>query len=392
MSAWWIVLLKEVRENLRDRRAVASSLVYGPLVGPVLFAILLSVMISQRQTATEGIIELPVIGAENAPAMVNYLASQGVVILPPPDDPAAAVRERKHHLVLSIPAEFGDAWRNNEPARVDLIHDQSQQIPLTTVQRVEMLLQRYAFTIGQLRLKVRGIAPETSIPMVVSRSDISTLQSRSALLLAMLPYFLILAAFVGGMYLAIDSTAGERERQSLEPLLLTAAPRGQLFWGKWLATSLFSAASLTVCVLAFAVSIRFIPTAGLGIDLRLSPAAVLLILLTVLPVALLASGAQLLVASFAKTFREAQSYLQLLILIPAIPSVFMAINPVNMSLLLSSVPLMSQSMLIGVIARGDALSVAGMALAALTTGGTGAIFASIAIRLFRRESFALGGL
>lgn len=392
MSAWWIVLLKEVRENLRDRRAVASSLVYGPLVGPVLFAILLSVMISQRQIANEGIIELPVIGAENAPALVNYLASQGVVILPPPEDPAAAVRERRHHVVLSIPAEFGDAWRNNEPARVDLIHDQSQQIPLTTVQRVEMLLQRYAFTIGQLRLKVRGISPETSIPMVVSRSDISTLQGRSALLLAMLPYFLILAAFVGGMYLAIDSTAGERERQSLEPLLLTAAPRGQLFWGKWLATSLFSAASLTVCVLAFAVSIRFIPTAGLGIDLRLSPSAVLLILFTVLPVALLASGAQLLVASFAKTFREAQSYLQLLILIPAIPSVFMAINPVNMSLLLASVPLMSQSMLIGVIARGDALSVTAMALAALTTGCTGAIFASIAIRLFRRESFALGGL
>lgn len=390
MSAWWTVLCKEIIENLRDRRAMASALLYGPLVGPVLFATMLTLILGQQRQAAEKPLELPVAGAEHAPELLRWLRAQGVQVLDAPADPEQAIREQRHDVLLSIPDSYPQAWREGEPARVDLLMDGSRQAAQTQVARADALLQRYARQTGLLRLQVRGIAPQLSAPVIVAHRDLSTPQSRSVLLLSMLPYFLILSAFIGGMYLAIDCTAGERERQSLEPLLMTAAPRDQLLWGKWLATASFAGASLLICVLAFAVSMRMVPTAGLGIDLRLPLSAVALIALLVLPVALLASGVQLLVASFAKSFREAQTYLQFLILVPAVPSVIVAINPVKLEAWMAAVPLLSQSLLITAVARGEVPPALTVLLSLFTTGAAGALFTAVAVRLFRREAFALG--
>lgn len=385
------VFLKEVRENLRDRRALSSALLYGPLLGPILFAVLITFILSQQQARAEKPLSLPVVGAEYAPQLVQALSIRGIEIQPAPEDPEEAIRRQEEDVILRIPADYPAQWRAGLPARVDLLFDASRQPAQIAVGRTREALALYAAEAGSQRLLLRGISPAVASPVAIVNQDLSTPQSRAALMMAMLPYFLVLSAFVGGMYLAIDTTSGERERGSLEPLLLTPTSRGHILWGKMSATALFAAASLLICVVAFAISMRFIPTAGLGLSLKLPLGTVLQMAVVVLPLALLAATAQTIVASFAKSFREAQTYLQFLVLIPAIPSILLAINPVKPDPWMSWVPLFSQTVQINLLARGESPGMTAIAGAALLTLLAALLLGQLAVRLFSREQTALGG-
>jgi sodium transport system permease protein len=183
----------------------------------------------------------------------------------------------------------------------------------------------------------------------------------------MLPYFLILSAFVGGLWLAIDSTAGERERSSLEPLLVNPVPRGQILAGKVLATTAFSLGSLSLSLVAFAVAGHFLPTGALALSLRLEPAVVGGILPIMVPLVLLLVVAQILVTSFASSAREAQTYLSLLQLLLVIPSVVLSILPLKPQLWMYAVPLLGQQLSIVQLLRGEALSASTTGLCAGVT-------------------------
>jgi sodium transport system permease protein len=391
MSAWFTVFSKEVRENARDRRTLASALLYGPLIGPVLFALLIGFVMTQQRDKAEAVLELPVIGAEHAPNLVAYLRQQGVSIKTAPTDPRTAVRTQAEDVVLRIPAAYPEHWRSGEAAPVELYYDASRQHTLTTINRVRGLLQNFGATVAALRLQARGISPGIATPLAVVERDVSTVQSRTGTLMAMLPYFLILSAFVGGMYLAIDTTSGERERQSLEPLLITPVSRAQIVVGKVLATTAYASVSLLMCVLAFVLSIALIPAELIGAALSLSVLSAAKILLIVLPIALLAAAAQTVVAAMARTFREAQTYLQFLILIPAIPSLVFVLNPLKPTLWMYWTPLFGQSALINDLVRGEAVSVAAATGSVAMTVLLALLFVAIAVRQYRSERLAISG-
>ena len=390
MSAPWLtVFKKEVLENARDRRTLANALLYGPLFGPVLFAAILGFVATKESREWEKPLELPVIGREHAPNLVQYLEQQGVQIKPAPDNPEGAVRERESDAVLRLTAEFPEAWASGRPAPLELLFDSSRQETQKTAARAEKLLQQYSQRTGLLRLQLRGISPDVLQPLSVQRRDLATPQSRAAMILAVLPYFLILSAFMGGMYLAIDTTTGERERQSLEPLLANPVSREQIMLGKLGATTVYALASALLSIVAFALAIRFVPGGALGFELRLSWQQAALVGLIVAPVSLLAASMQTIVAAFAKSYREAMTYLQFLIIIPMIPSLIILLNPSKPVLAMYATPLMGQSLLINELARGDALSVVPVLLAAAGTLTLSGIFGFIAMRLYHRESLAV---
>ncbi|MDP9140738.1 MAG: ABC transporter permease [Pseudomonadota bacterium] len=389
MNAWFTVFSKEVRENARDRRTLASALLYGPLIGPVLFALLIGFVMTQQRDKAEAVLELPVIGAEYAPNLVAYLKQQGVAIKDAPVDPRASIRAQDEDIVLSISPDYPEQWRKGEAAPVELYYDASRQHTATTINRVRGILQNFGATVAALRLQARGIAPGIATPVAVVERDVSTEQSRTGTLMAMLPYFLILSAFVGGMYLAIDTTSGERERQSLEPLLITPVSRAQIVIGKVLATTAYAAVSLLMCVLAFVLSIALIPAELIGSALSLSVVTAAKILLIVLPIALLAAAAQTVVAAMAKTFREAQTYLQFLILIPAIPSMVFVLNPLKPEMWMYWTPLFGQSALINDLVRGEAVSVLAAAGSVAATLLLSVLFVAIAVRQYQSERLAI---
>jgi sodium transport system permease protein len=389
MKGFLAVFRKEVVENARDRRTLASALLYGPLFGPVLFVSLISLVMTLERDRAEQTLNLPVAGAEHAPNLVRFLEQQGVKVRTAPDDVEEAVRRQDEDMVLRIPAEFPEAWRAGRPARVDLVFDGSRPQTQRPATRARDLLARYGQQVSAQRLQIRGIDPSLATPLAIADRDVSTARGRAAALLAVLPYFLILSAFVGGMYLAIDTTTGERERQSLEPLLANPVSREQIMLGKLGATTFYAMGSVILSVIAFAVSIRFLPQDALGLELSLSLAAIFWIALVTVPVALVAATVQTIVASFSRSFREAQTYLQFLIIIPAIPSILMAIHPVKTQAWMLATPLLGQTVLINQLARGEFPAWADMLIATVGTLVVSVICGWIAMRLYHRESLAV---
>lgn len=389
MSPWQIVFLKEVRENLRDRRTMISTFVYGTLMGPVLFAGLISLVISVQLERAEKPLELPVAGAEHAPNLITWLKGRGVQIEDAPADAEKAIRTRDEDVILRIPAEYAKQWREGRAATLELIVDRSQQKAEQAVGRAERLIAEYGGMTATQRLVVRGISPEVVQPVLIADVDQSTPQSRGGLLLSMLPYLLILTVFAGGSYLAVDATAGERERQSLEPLLINPVGRGQIMSGKLLATAAFALAALTMSLIAFAVTFPFLPVEKLSIVISMGPVQCAQMFLIVAPLALVGAGLLTSVAAFAKSFREAQTYITLLIILPAIPSMLMAVNPIKPADWMYGVPLISHQLLIEQTVRGEALVPWQLGMSIGVTLLVGIIIAMIASRLYHREHLAI---
>ena len=219
-------------------------------------------------------------------------------------------------------------------------------------------------------------------PLVIATRDAATPQSRGALLFAMLPYMLVLTMYIGGLSLAIDSTAGERERQSLEPLLINPVPRDRILLGKLMATATFSLASLTLGLLAFLVAGRFMPTEQLGLSLALGPHFFAVALPMLLPLVLLVGITQILLAAFARSVREAQTYLSLAQLVPLIPSIVLSVLPIKAQLWMYAVPLLGQQLAIMRLLRAESVPAVALALSALMT-----VLAVLAVFLLARRAY-----
>src|SRR6516162_2383275 len=191
MKSSLIVFLKEVRENLRDRRTVLNTLVTGPLFAPLIFVLAINAMIAREFDKAEKPLPLPVVGAEYAPNLVEALKQQRVDVQKAPDDAERAVREQDADVVLRIPKEFATSWNKGEPAQVEIVYDESRRDASSTVGRLRGILEQYDRRAGALRLVARGLSPTVTHAVVIADRDQSTSQSRSSILFQMLPYFFI---------------------------------------------------------------------------------------------------------------------------------------------------------------------------------------------------------
>lgn len=378
------VFIKELLDNFRDRRVMINTLLLGPLMGPVLFAVMISFMTQQATERMEAPLELPVAGAEHAPELIAFLQRQGVIILDAPDDPEQSVRNEEHEVVVRIGPAFGEHWREGRPAPVEIIADQSRRYAGASISRVRGYLSVWSTQISQARLQLRGVHPDVTRPVYATITDLSTPESRGGMLLAFLPYFILITVFMGSMHMAIDTTAGERERKSLEPLLINPLPRWQIMAGKLAATTFFALATLGLGLIAFVYAMGFLPVAdmdmALNLDFRVAGWAFLL----VAPAALLAAALLTILASFAKSFREAQSYMGLVIIVPMIPSLWMLIDPARAETWMTLVPLLSQNVLILELVRGEPLNLAWVGLSILSTSAVALVLAVIAGTLYSR--------
>jgi len=387
--AFLTVFLKEVKENLRDRRTLMSAFLTGPLLGPLLFVMLINVTLNRELEKAEKPLPVPVIGAEFAPNLLDALKAGGVVPGAAVADPEQTVRKQDADVVLRIAADYGKAWRKGEPVQVELFYDSSQRDANTSVERMTRLVEGYARQQGAMRLVARGMSPSTAWPLQVARRDQATPQSRAVLMFAMLPYFFVITIFMGGMYLAIDLTAGERERQSLEPLFANPVPRWKILCGKLAAICAFSAASLLITLLAFAVVGQFIPAEKIGMELDLGLHFATYVSLLMLPLVLLLAVLQSMVAAFAKSYREAQTYISLLMLVPIIPSLLLSFMPIKAQAWMYAVPLLGQNLGIMQLLRGDGVTgeQLGLCLAGSLAAALLAVLATV--QLYRSEKLAI---
>ncbi|MFZ2235333.1 MAG: ABC transporter permease [Dokdonella sp.] len=391
MSPSLVVFLKEVRENLRDRRTLINSLLTGPLMAPLFFVLIINASVNREMERAEKVLTVPVIGAEHAPNLVAALKRSNVEIAPAPADAEQAIRDQENDIILRIPSNYAEAWNKGEPAQIELLFDASRQDANALVQRVRSTVENYAGTIGAQRLMVRGIAPTVGRPIVIASRDQSTPQSRSGIMFAILPYFFILGAFMGGMPLAIDTTAGERERQSLEPLLINPVPRWKIIVGKLTATSSFAMTTVFLGILAFAVAGKLMPTERLGITLDFGPQFIASTLFVMVPLAIMLASLQTFVAAFARSFREAQTYLAILTFVPVVPTMLMVLYPTKTQLWMFATPLIGQHVSILGFLRGDPIAFSSLLICFVTTSIAALLFVLMTAKLYQSERVAITG-
>lgn len=383
------VFRKEFRENLRDRRTLISALIFGPLFGPLLFGAALSLSIERGSSTADKVVTLTVSHAERAPNLLAHLKQYGVKLETVSYDEAAAaaaVKEHRKPFVLIVTDEFGAQFQSSQPAQLLLYVDSSDANSGKDVARIKSLLNQYGSLLARLRVMTRGIDPLVLSPIVIHDVDMSTPASRSVLALGTLSYLVLLTMLMGGMYLAIDATAGERERGSLEPLLTVPVRRESLIYGKMLATCAFMTLSLSLTVSAFSIVLQFAGLERFGMSVNFGPLVALKLVACCLPLVPLGAALMTIVAAFTRSYREAQTYLGLVLLVPTLPLVFASVMGLRPTAALMTVPSLSQHFLITSLLRDEPISGAFLALSVGATLAVGAVLVFIAGRLYHREA------
>jgi sodium transport system permease protein len=264
--------------------------------------------------------------------------------------------------------------------------DTSRQTAQPAIERISRLLDAYAAQTASLRLLARGLSPTVTQPLAIERVDMATPETQALIFLNMLPYFVVLVVFMGGMYVIIDTTAGERERNSLEPLLINPVPRWEMVIGKLVASWPFAVGALFVNLLAFSLSFNNFPIEDfLGIQIQLDVRALAGIFFISMPMIVLASALQMIIATFTRSFKEAQTYVGFLPLIPALPGIGLAFLPIKPSLWAMLIPTYGQQILINQFLRAEPISMNDVMVSSLVTLGLSILLILVAIRLYSSE-------
>ena len=382
------VFFKEILDNVRDRRTLMSALIMGPIFGPVMFAFVINLSIDRALDDADSTMELPVIGQEHAPNLMRFLRSRNIDIVDGPDDinaAADAVKSGEHDVILVVPAGFGEQLADTIPARVELYSDEANSQGEKEARRTRGAIRAYNQQLAMIRLSARGVNPRLLSPINIDEVDVSTPSGRSAMLLGMMSYFFIFALLMGGMYLAIDTTAGERERGSLEPLLALPVTRAQLILGKIFAACVFMAASLMLSLIAFYVVLKFMPLEQLGMTPNFDLGVVAAAFFVLLPFILLGASLMTLVASFTKSYKEAQTWLSAVLIAPTLPILIVSILTLRPQLEFMFIPSLSQHLILVDMVKNEPLNALHVVISVVSTLVFGALLTWVCARLYQRE-------
>jgi sodium transport system permease protein len=375
---------------MRDYRSWSTGLFWA-IFGPLMMGGVLIMVGSSFRADVEKPLNLPVQNSQNAPGLIQFLQGHNVIILPAPADPAAAVKQGDVDVVLIIPNEYRENFPLSETATVELVLDSSRQSASVNITRIENLLEGYGKYIGSLRLVARGVSPQVIQAVTIRQVDVATPQSRANLLVSFLPYFIIFAIFNGASPIILDTTAGERERRSLEPLLINPLPRRTFVLGKLLAAFPFSLASLGITLIGFGLVFNVLPVEKfLGTRIELNGMTMISIFLICLPIIFFASAIQMLVASFSRSTKEAGTYLPFIALVPSLPGLALAFFPVKAALWTMLIPTFGQQILINQFMRLEPISGLNAVVSSVMTILVSAVITLAAVKLYEREQIVIG--
>ena len=385
-----IIFQKETLDNLRDYRSWMTG-VFWALFGPLILGAMIMLLGNTIREKVDQSLKLPVSGAENAPNLVAFLKQQDVIIESAPANPKSAVIAGDVNVVLVIPKEYADDFSAGKRATLQLVYDSSRQSASPDIQRIQTLLNGYDEYIGTLRLSLRGISPEVMRVGMIERFDTATPESQALIFISMLPYFIIFAIFNGASPVITDATAGERERGSLEPLLINPIPRGWVAIGKMLSAMPFAIANLVITLAGFAAIFQILPIEELiGVQLGLNASALVAIFFICLPIVFLACAVQTLIASFTRTTKEANTYLPFIGLIPSLPGLALAFLPVKPALWTMLIPTFGQQILINQFLRSEPILVSNLVISSAMTLVVSVVITFGAIKLYENERIIIG--
>jgi sodium transport system permease protein len=356
-AKWPIVFFKEFRETMRDRRSLMLLALFT-LMYPVMLGVILNQQITRATKPEREGIELAVIGAAQAPNLMAQLRQKNVTVQPvgPISEEAIGelLRARKVVALLRITDKFAENYQAMRPARVELWFDSASDNAVRQ-RDIEEVLRAYSSSVTSARLLAHGVSPATVAPIQLQRYDTGSTAARSAGLIGSILGFLFFPAFICGLSAAVDSTAGERERRSLEVLMSQPARAWELVVGKWLAAGSLAVIGITLELFLAHAILSWLPLEEIGMSWRVTTADLLLVCIVSIPLSLFAAALQIAVAMNAKSFKEAQSVLSFVLLVPMIPGIAVSMLDLKTTLWMYAVPMLSNQTLLREIAKGEAL-------------------------------------
>ncbi|WBS03825.1 ABC transporter permease subunit [Pseudoduganella sp. SL102] len=352
-----VVFLKELRETLRDRRALSLLLVFV-LMYPLMVGGILNQQINRATASDKEGIELTVIGALHAPTLMAQLKQRNVNVTDAPpmpeEDITALLRAQRTAAVLRLGNSYGSDYRDMRPARIELWFDSATDNG-RRVRDIEDVLRAYGNTIAGARLLAHGVSPATLVPIQVQRYDTGTSASRSASVIGTMLGMFFIPAFFFALSPAVDSTAGERERRSMEVLLAQPARTIDLVAGKWFAASAVALVGLVVELCMAHGVLKWLPLEEIGMSWRLTWSDLVLVCLVSVSLPLFAAALEIALAINAKTFKEAQTTASFAMIIPMVPVIVVPMLDLATQLWMYLVPLLAHQTLLRELAKGQAV-------------------------------------
>jgi sodium transport system permease protein len=355
MSGAWIVFLKEVRDALRDRRTLIAVVLSSVVIGPViLFG--LSVLIADTELRAESR-EVWVAGIEHAPTLRNFLERQTLEVKAAPQDYERQLAQRRlGQPVVVIAPGFETALRQGERPLIELVSSSADTRAAAGVRRVQRALQAFNQEVALLRLTHRGVAPSMLEAVRVEERDLADPLARAARLTGMVPFFVLMAVLYGALNAALDTTAGERERGSLEPLLMTPASPLAIVTGKWGAVASVGMLIAVLSCLSFLPAQSLLRSETLAALFRFGLREAALFLALLLPLAAMLSALMMAIAVRCRTIKEAQASNTVVILAASLlPMVTLFTDSGEQPWHLWT-PALAQVTLMGRVLRGDAFA------------------------------------
>jgi len=380
MNIGWHVFLKELKDALRDRRTLMAVLMSSVMMGPLmLFA--LSTLVEGMEKRAEAR-EVFVAGIDNAPGLRNYLERQTWKVLPAPADYERALeRSQLGDPVLVVAKNFEADLVAGERPLLEIVTSSANQRADGAAGRLEDLVQGYAREQAGLRLMVRGVAPMLLQPMQVERRDLANPAARAARLTGMLPFFVLMAVLYGALNAALDTTTGERERGSLEPLLMNPATRLSLVVGKWGAVAAVGMLVAILSSLSFLPSQMLFKSEQLAALFRYDWPEALAFLGLLLPLAGALAAVLMAIAIRCKTFKEAQASSTVVVLVVSLLPMLTLFNQDGEKPWHLWVPALAQSTLMSRVLKGEFISTTDM----LVPAAACAVLAAVCVVYIARQ-------
>lgn len=382
------VFLKEVRDSLRDRRTAMMVLVASVLTGPVTLVLVAQFVSGLEEKAST--LKVRISGQQHAPALVNFLQRMDVEVETAPDDYEARIKEGRLDAVIVVPRDFDERYLAGDNAKVEIVYDDSRTESGPAIRQAERLLRAFNHETGMLRMVARGVSPDLVEPVKVQHVNTATPRQKGAFLLFLIPMFAVLSPLLGGMTIAIDSTAGERERGSLEPLLANPVPLWQIVVGKWLAAWTFASAVAVLTLGGFVLAASLYAGKRLAALLTFGAPEFALFVSMVVPFAAMTAAVQMLICTYGRSYREAQTYVSYLATVVSFVPVIVLFSGLKDALWQLVVPVLGQQVVLGRIVRGDGLKFVDWAIPSLVALTIAGICVAGVARLLREERIVFG--
>ena len=386
MSIMSIVAKKEFRDGVRDKRALLSAFFF-PLSAPLFIYFLLNAVIEMSQV--DETVSVPIYGADAAPGLIAYLTEAGIEVngrdTQTLDEVKSQVADQTLDFALMIPEDFQDTMASYRPPDLLIVSDSSRNDVAAQVGQLRRVLNQYNQELISLRLIARGVSPKVTIGARPISIDVASDQKRTANVLNFIPIYVLMAAFVAGLGIAIDGTAGERERKSLEPLLINPIRPIDIIFGKWFASGTFALLGMLATLVLCVVAMFALPIEEIGLSFEISTKQALALLMVSLPVPYIAASLQILLGLFAKSFKDAQSYIGILVILPMVPVIIRQFMPFVTEPWMAGIPIFAQSVLMMDVLAGSGYSFLSLSVALISGFVASALLCLVAARLLTTE-------